>query len=551
MAALATLFTTASFGQITIAAPGGVAGTTPTATPTGAFNLRAEGTTELTGDLQFDIAGGTGAAGTITIFLNAPVTSPANALVPGTTVATLNYNGVNYSGVASGTQLIFSNNGTGIPILAAATTATLSAVRVNANAVTLGALTTVTEQPEVTVAGVSVAATAATVVGYISPTISSTTSVVGPNAAGAPGTPGTAPATYNTGTGSPSKTALPGFYVTVADTVAGAFKQFGPVAVIGTEDFDGNATFGTRVQLSFGNVPAGVTLYVPTTISFGPTPAAPPLVPSFVLTLVTSATAPDAGAVIPVVTPPFSLSTPATAGSIVAGVQGAGGTTIAFGGNAPITPSGNAATAVYEVTLAPASATVSVKIPVWVTFPANTLTAASGAVTVLATYAPMAAAAAATTVPNFAPVTTGEANGSAIILAQTDLLYPFVTSAGSYDTGIAIANTSSDPFGTTPSAGSCNLNFYGTSAPTTSTNVAAPNGSTAGGSVNAFLLSSVAPGFSGYVIAVCPFNFAHGFAYIVDNANGNAATAMGYVADVINDRSTAGTPLPASETLTQ
>jgi len=113
-----------------------------------------------------------------------------------------------------------------------------------------------------------------------------------------------------------------------------------------------------------------------------------------------------------------------------------------------------------------------------------------------------------------------------------------VTSVTGFDTGIALSNTSADPFGTTAVGGTCSLNFYGTGAPTPSTGVNAPGGTQAGGSSTAFLLSSVAPGFTGYLIAQCTYQYGHGFAYIVYNFGQTSGATMGYLATVMPNRGT-------------
>ncbi len=95
---------------------------------------------------------------------------------------------------------------------------------------------------------------------------------------------------------------------------------------------------------------------------------------------------------------------------------------------------------------------------------------------------------------------------------------------------MAIANTTtSDPFGTTAQVGTCALNFYGSSAPT----AAFVTPSIATGTVYANLASTVSPGFSGYIIAVCNFQFAHGFAFVSDFGARNMA--MGYLALIMNN----------------
>lgn len=535
VAAMSTLLAGMSYGQqFTISASTAVQG---------ALNLRAEGTTELVSPLTFNIANtGAGTTGTITIFLNAPVTSALIVGGFGTTNATLNLGGNNYAGTvggATGNQLTFSGfGGAGVQIPAGASVATVSAVRVNASAVALAAtLTGVTEQAAITVNDVSTtqAAGGSVTVGYVFSTLNPLFAASG-TGSGAP-TPVT---NYNTAQGNPSKTSLlPSFWVSAGDSVAGAFKVFGAPANYQTEDADGNASFGTRIQLVFGNVPSPVTLYVPTTITVfntGNPTATPPVAPTsiFVLTLVTSPTAPDsATGTVPAATASTSFTAPGGGNANIAASLFAGATT--YGPVAPINPSGGSAIAAYEVTQTSISSKVSAEIPVWVTFAANSVTTSSGAITVLEGYSPQAAAAAATTTPNFAPVTTGAINASSIVLAQTSLLFPFVANTLGFDTGLAISNTTTDPLGTTPVPGACSLNFYGTGAPTTSTGVAAPGGVQASGTSNAFLLSSVAPGFQGYMIAVCNYPDAHGFAYIVYGGLGTpSGVTMGYVAEILN-----------------
>jgi len=105
---------------------------------------------------------------------------------------------------------------------------------------------------------------------------------------------------------------------------------------------------------------------------------------------------------------------------------------------------------------------------------------------------------------------------------KTRLIFPFVTNINGFDTGLAISNTTSDPFGTTPVAGTCTLNFFGSAAPPAFTTP-----SIAAGTTYANLASTIAPGFQGYMIATCNFPFAHGFAFISDVGARNLA--MGYL----------------------
>jgi hypothetical protein len=146
-------------------------------------------------------------------------------------------------------------------------------------------------------------------------------------------------------------------------------------------------------------------------------------------------------------------------------------------------------------------------------------------------------------IPRFADTSTATTTAS-INVCQTNLLFPFITNQAGFDTGIALANTSSDPFGTSTQAGNCTLYYYGASAgggaapaPQTTTSPIAA------GTVAAFNLSSggtngitPTPGFQGYMIAVCNFRYAHGFAYISDV--GAQKLAHGYLALVLDNAST-------------
>ena len=59
--------------------------------------------------------------------------------------------------------------------------------------------------------------------------------------------------------------------------------------------------------------------------------------------------------------------------------------------------------------------------------------------------------------------------------------------------------------------------------------------SVASGTVFTQVVSGVAAGFQGYVIAQCNFQYAHGFAFITNAGASNNAVAQGYLAGVILD----------------
>jgi hypothetical protein len=93
---------------------------------------------------------------------------------------------------------------------------------------------------------------------------------------------------------------------------------------------------------------------------------------------------------------------------------------------------------------------------------------------------------------------------------RTFLLFPYMSNRNGQDTGIAIANTTMDPYGTVAASGSCTLNFFGQNAPAPVTTTISA------GTTYANLLSVLAPAFQGYMIANCGFPLAHGTSFISD-----------------------------------
>ncbi len=130
---------------------------------------------------------------------------------------------------------------------------------------------------------------------------------------------------------------------------------------------------------------------------------------------------------------------------------------------------------------------------------------------------------------------------------QTSLLFPFVTNQLGFDTGLAISNTSTDPFGPTAQAGTCNLNFYasGVSGCATPSLTNGANQPYLPGETYAFTLTQALgvntanpATFQGYMIAQCNFNYAHGFGYILGGLQPGqfvnpTNSAMGYLAIVL------------------
>jgi hypothetical protein len=283
----------------------------------------------------------------------------------------------------------------------------------------------------------------------------------------------------------------------------------------------GLADYGTRLKAVFNNVPNGVSIFVSVNNN---NPSATSSPTSGLFAQLTSS---EMGAFSPV-----------------------GSTTTTLGGTAPSVPftagglyqipiTSGSGMAVWEVTAANPLATQTFSFTYYAVATPSPATnsPAVGTATVNMSYAPTptaaftasagAVASSSLGIPRFIDTSTA-VNALAVGLCRTNLLYPFVTNIAGFDTGLAIANTSTDPFGTAAQQGPCTLNFYGSNAP-----AAVTSASIASGTVYTTLASSVSPNFQGYVIAVCNFQYAHGFAFVSDVGARNLA--MGYLALIIPD----------------
>ncbi|MGH9719916.1 MAG: hypothetical protein ACRD8O_06860 [Bryobacteraceae bacterium] len=300
----------------------------------------------------------------------------------------------------------------------------------------------------------------------------------------------------------------------------------GDTANRGALGIAGLPDFGTRLKATFNNVPVGVRLFVDrcaggagctggvSTISVSG---------STQITDTARATSPEAGTFADVAAA-SGTGVPASPANVVE--------------VAITTGSGSVVWEVTDSDLVQNSFGV-LSFGVYATYTANpgANSPALGTATVNGSYAPTSSV---TTASNSAPIprfadTSVASNIFSINPCITNLLYPFVTNQLGFDTGLAISNTSSDPFGTSTQAGTCTLNWFGANAPaaTLTPNVAA-------GTTYVTLASSAAPNFQGYMIAVCRFQYAHGFAFVSDA--GATRLAMGYLALIIPDRTRVADP---------
>jgi hypothetical protein len=458
-----------------------------------------------------------------------------------------------YQGIVAGNSVTFF----GIPILAPGTTSNrvfrITNIRANASALGGGSVTPVVASISISGATALVISNPTPTVGFVqnglSATASSSTGLNQCNSATKAAVNiltftelfGTA---FKTRVAAASNNAYAGQIGNPVQNVPGTIYQSESNLVIpisGTQ-VAGLADYGTRVKATFNNVPAGVRLWVSTV---NVNNAAIQVFPSFsygaagnntgttsFANLVTSETVSD--------------------GNLSGFFPGVTATDVPSVGNTPIVEipvaSNGSASAVWEVVNTNPNAIDSFKVAVYTTYTANVAqnSPPAGTATVNLSFAPTptaafsaaagAAASSSLTIPRFIADTGAARNIFTLNICRTILLYPYITNTSGYDTGVAIANTTTDPFGTGAQAGSCSLNWYqGTNNPPVGN-----TGNIATGTVWAGLASLLVPGFgsggpngSGYMIAVCNFQFAHGFAVIQDLGGRNFG--MSYLALVIPD----------------
>ena len=292
----------------------------------------------------------------------------------------------------------------------------------------------------------------------------------------------------------------------------------------------GLADFGTRFKAVFSNVPSGATILVSTVnIASSTTGAAGSGSASYAV-LVLSETSPENGTAAPLITATTS------------------GPGIPL---AAITPVNGTATAVWEVISSNTTlVNQTFNFAVYLSYSSNTSnnTPATGPMTVNMSYAPnptqgaftAAAAGAASSnlpIPRFADTSSAKTFAN-VALCQTALLFPYVTTVTGFETGLGISNTTTDPFGTTAQSGTCTLNWYGNASGTPNP-AAFTTPSVASGTTWTGISSTYAgANFTGYMIAVCNFQYAHGYAAITDVGVRNILAS--YLPLVMNDSNSGG-----------
>jgi hypothetical protein len=279
----------------------------------------------------------------------------------------------------------------------------------------------------------------------------------------------------------------------------------------------GFADSGTILRAVFSNVPAGARIYVSTR------------------ELATGSTV-DA------------TNTPTTKARLT-GSPGAPFTAVApdnplDGGLKLVPPSGEVSWEVLETDVAAAE---SVAFAVVIAYGSGTQPAAS-TVNVNGGFGPQSTVAIGTgldPIPRFAGL-TGPVPLIAINACRTSLLFQFITNQAGFDTGIAVSNTSRDTLSTAAQNGRCTATFFPTPFNATTQAQFPPLASPAlsGGEQWTFTVSGARPGFQGYMMVNCDFQFAHGYAFISDFGSKNLA--QGYQALVVPDRPRIADPFSSS-----
>jgi hypothetical protein len=170
-----------------------------------------------------------------------------------------------------------------------------------------------------------------------------------------------------------------------------------------------------------------------------------------------------------------------------------------------------------------------------------------GTGTVKLSYAPLSTLFTATSWSNGHPRFIDDADDMDLFTinsCSTSLLWPYITNQAGFDTGMVISNTSMDPWGNSQQSGACMIYYYGYTTgggaqPAPVATPVVPSGQhavwtlstggtvqTAGGTIAAV------PGFQGYAIAICQFQYAHGYGFISDI--GATHLAQGYLALILD-----------------
>ena len=321
--------------------------------------------------------------------------------------------------------------------------------------------------------------------------------------------------------------------ITLTEGFATSFKTIGvPTLIPGNTQWEsgydtpgsgvlgGGATQATRFKIWFLNVPDGVSVSVPTGMNSA------------------IGESDDCNDIA-------NWDSDGLCLQLVSGADewGAGGTSVAFGGgtaSVAIDDDGMGMV-VYEVKDAHPFVTESITLDALFTWSGSA--ADPGTAQVVVNFAPIATglegeysfvADGFSPRPRFIDTGSNPADAFSLRRCTTTLLFPWITNQASFDTGVVISNTSEDWLLTPNQSGICTIHWHGTDAGG-ATFSDTPSGIIDAGDQFIFLVSAEASGFQGYIIVVCEFQFAHGFAFLTDGFGSFPTLAQGYLGLVLEE----------------
>jgi hypothetical protein len=321
----------------------------------------------------------------------------------------------------------------------------------------------------------------------------------------------------------------------------------------------GAVSSATKLAVTYTNIPSGASVWVPPVLylhrssgTYATSQYPDPTVNAGtdvtgVMVLVSTAAASDGSS------------------SVIAGayVNNFGASTPA--GNQGVLAKLSTPIALYEILYTNPGTLEIVDVPsvvAWISNPAQNLPASGVTTTATGSFAPFYSTAAAgqptfvvtlltgtLPIPRFTPG-TGPVNLFLINKCACNLLFPYVVSASGFDTGIAIANSSSDPgatygFSGVPQPGTIRFFYYGVMANGGAVPGSQESKSVPAGQVLTYVASTGstdwgldgrAAGLVGYIITQAQFQYCHGWAFL--SATGNPNLGLGSYLALVLDRPT-------------
>ena len=284
----------------------------------------------------------------------------------------------------------------------------------------------------------------------------------------------------------------------------------------------GSAPLPTRVGLGFSDVPEGISISLPSSLAC--------YQPRFD----GAASAHRDALTIGLVT---GHSEAGLGGSVASG-------STSVGPMVPVTLDGGIGQVVYEVLSHTPLKVEDCHVPV--RFGADTGRVANARAKITAGFVPRSTVRSASSeapIPRFVPPSSLDETRADLAACGTTLLFPFVSNQGGFDTGVVITHGSLRSLSGTQAAqaGSCQLHYYGSTAVGEELLLVQHSTPLNPGQQLVFTVSGGNPvqnilgteQYQGYLIAVCGYPGARGYAFISDGFGAIPDLGMGYIAPVV------------------